>query len=132
MSKKPSGAPQVSQVLESRSDAELKAVAGHGLACQWFGATDYDIPRFGFASAAVAVFAMVLAFFFIPDLFRATLGPWQLPSAVLGGMAIGFSIAIMQFFHEESRGPVRAFWWVGGLLSLASALVLFVIFCCAY
>lgn len=100
----------------------------HDLATRWFGPTDYDIPRFSFTSGAVVCFALVLALFVVPPLFSAILSAWRTPAAIVGGLLVGFSVAVMEFFHDGDQGPTPAFWMVGSLLTVVVSSLLLVIF----
>ena len=111
----------------------VRAAAGpaHGpaaprsdLARRWLGETDYAIPRFGFTSAAVICASLVLAVFVVPAVSSA-FGAGPVAPAVAAGLLVGFSCAVMQFFHETDRGPCAAFWLVGlGLSGALTALFL--------
>ena len=43
-----------------------RAAGTPDLARRWLGETDYDIPRFGFVSAAVVTASLVIAVFVVP------------------------------------------------------------------
>ena len=56
------------------------------------------------------------------ELFAATATP------VAQGLLVGFSVAVMEFFHENDRGPCPGFWFVAAALSAALAAVFCVLF----
>ena len=97
-----------------------RAAGTPDLARRWLGETDYDIPRFGFVSAAVVTASLVIAVFVVPSLPLAT--------PVAQGLLVGFSVAVMEFFHENDRGPCPGFWFVAAALSAALAAVFCVLF----
>ncbi|MDJ1122436.1 hypothetical protein QJ043_04350 [Olsenella sp. YH-ols2217] len=90
-------------------------------ATRWLGETDYDIPRFGFMSAAVIVFAFVVALFAVPSLVQAVTPAWKPGAAVVGSALVAFTFAFMQWFWERKEGATKGFWLC--LVGLTAALL---------
>jgi len=105
-----------------------RAAGTPDLARRWLGETDYDIPRFGFVSAAVVTASLVIAVFVVPALTAPLAPSLPLATPVAQGLLVGFSVAVMEFFHENDRGPCPGFWFVAAALSAALAAVFCVLF----
>ncbi len=89
--------------------------------------TDYDIPRFGYKSSFIILLSTLFTLFIVPLSCEYIGMDYRMPTIVLGGLAAGFSAVYTQFFIERKKGFTKHFWIVGGLLSLFSAMLIFVV-----
>ena len=91
----------------------------------FLGDTDYDIPRFGYKSSFIILITTLLSLFIVPFACELLMIDYRMPTVIIGGTAAGFSTAYTQFFIERDQKINKSFWIVGTLLSLFSAILIF-------
>lgn len=91
------------------------------------GGTDYDIPAFSFKSAFVIMTSIILTMFIVPAVCELLNTDYRMWTIVIGGLVSGYSCAFTQYFIEHKRGFQKGFWISGGLLSLFTAMFIFVV-----
>lgn len=93
----------------------------------FLGDTDYDIPRFGYKSSFIILITTLLTLFIVPFVCELLKIDYRMPTVIICGAAAGFSTAYTQFFIERDLKINRSFWIVGTLLSLFSAMLIFML-----
>lgn len=91
------------------------------------GTTDYDIPMFGYRSALLIFAATFGSILLIPEICIWLSVDYRLITAVLGGIASGFSVSYSQFFIERDKGFCKEFWIIGILLSLCVGVIIMIV-----
>lgn len=69
-----------------------------------FGGTDYDIPRFGFASALVITVSFVAAYLVVPSIIPPAGLVGTIGSSLAGGVLVGGAFAGTRFVAKKGKG----------------------------
>ncbi len=73
-----------------------------------FGETDYDIPRFGFASAFVITLAFIAAYLVVPAFIRPVGMVGVTSSSLVGAILVGAAFAGTRHAGRRARANWRA------------------------
>lgn len=92
------------------------------------GKTDYSIPKLGFKSSLFIFIASMATVYAVPLLMKLVFMDFRLPTSILSGIAIGFSVAFAQYHIELKKKPDRGFYILGGLLSVFIFGAFFIIY----
>jgi len=92
------------------------------------GRTDYNIPMLGYRSALFIFITAMLTLFLIPFLMKLIFQDYRLPSSILSGLIIGFSVAFAQYRIERKKKVNAGFYLLGGLISFVIAGALFIVY----
>lgn len=92
------------------------------------GTTDYNIPMFGYRSALFIFVAIITVLFIVPSICSALGVDYRMPTTIIGGLTGGFAVAFSQYFIERKIGLCKGFWMVAGLLSVATGVVIFLMY----
>lgn len=89
--------------------------------------TDNKIPKFGYKSSFIILICTFLSVFIVPYICNILSFDYHMPTVIIGGLCAGFSAVYTQFFIERKKGFSKNFFIVGGLLSLFSGLIIFLV-----
>lgn len=89
------------------------------------GRTDYNIPMIGYKSAFFIFVSGITTVFAVPYLMSLLFNDFRLPTVIISGLIMGFSVAFSQYYIERRKQADRKFYLLGGLLSLFMAGVFF-------
>jgi len=92
------------------------------------GKTDYSIPKLGYKSSLFIFIASMATVYVVPQLMKLLFYDFRLPTSILSGIAIGFSVAFAQYYIERKKKPDRGFYILGGLLSVFISGAFFIIY----
>ena len=89
------------------------------------GRTDYNIPMIGYKSAIFILIAGITTVFAVPYLMQFIFKDHRLPTVLLSGLIMGFSVSFSQYYIDRKKQPDKKFYLLGGLLSLFMTGVFF-------
>lgn len=92
------------------------------------GTTDFDIPMFGYKSAFLIIFSIMIAIFLTTYICTFLNISERIPVIIAGSLAGGLSVGYSQFFIERELGICRQFYMITGLFTLFSAILLSLVY----
>lgn len=92
------------------------------------GRTDYNIPMLGYRSSIFIFIASISTIFVVPELMKLMFNDYRLPTVILSGISIGFSVAFAQYYIERKKKADKKFFLLGIVLSLFLAGAFFLIY----
>ncbi|MGB4589980.1 MAG: hypothetical protein WBI17_12235 [Clostridiaceae bacterium] len=92
------------------------------------GRTDYNIPMLGYRSALFLFVTAMAALTLVPFLMKQIFQDFRLPTAILTGLIVGFSVAFAQYRIERKKKVDNGFYLLGALMSIVIAGALFIVY----
>lgn len=92
------------------------------------GTTDFDIPMFGYRSAFLIIFSILIVIFLTTYICTILHVKESIPVIVTGSLSGGLSVGYSQFFIERKIGFCRQFYIITALFTLFSAILLSLVY----
>lgn len=92
------------------------------------GRTDYNIPMLGYRSALFIFVTAMVSLFLVPSLMKLMFQDYRLPTSIVSGLIVGFSVAIAQYRIERKKNVDKGFYLLGSLMSFVIAGSLFIVY----
>ena len=73
------------------------------------GRTDYNIPMIGYKSAIFIFIAGITTVFAVPYLMQLIFNDYRLPTVLLSGLIMGFSVSFSQYYIDRKSSLIRSF-----------------------